>query len=409
MTQQASTLVKGESMTISVRNYREIQLKEKASLVISQELASQIMYNHLSNPNVEWSGFLFYNVEEGSLENIKDLKLRAERLYLQDVGSAGYTSFEMTGEKIVDMAISVPDYETSKIGIIHTHHNMQCFFSGTDKDELQENASAHIYYLSLIVNHKGPWCAKIAVPAIRKNNTVILRRDEETGEQKEFSETGLTAGSELEDVLYLIDCEIQYELEPWYIENFNKIEEEKKKVRVVTSGFQYGQKSGINENQNGQSAGGNVPYNYMLVNENSVRTLLTIAFKNAVSDVRGFDYDDYTKIPFAQRPLLGDTVKAFNLKINSPKPATRAKINSCIVEFIGNLEMISEDVYSPGMLNDPNNFYKIYKEAIILLLTYKNQFDDPAVYDALIKAFIEQRDLNEEISKSEANNIIYVS
>lgn len=408
MTQHASTLVKGESMNISVRNYREIQLKEKATLVISQELAAQIMYNHLSNPNVEWSGFLFYDVEEGSLENIKELKLRAQRLYLQDVGSAGYTSFEMTGEKIVDMATTVPDYETSKIGIIHTHHNMACFFSGTDKDELQENASAHIYYLSLIVNHKGPWCAKIAVPAIRKNNTVILRRDEETGEQKEFSETDLTADSESEDVLYLIDCNIQYELEPWYIENFEKVEEEKRKARVVTAGFQVGQGNGSTGNPNGPSVGGE-PYRYMLVNDGSVRTILTIAFKNAVSEARGFDYEDYTKLAYPQRPLLWDIVKEFNLKINTPKPASKAKITSIINEFIGNLELIAEDVYAIGMLNNPDNLYKMYKECTTLMMTYKNSFSDVAVFDALVKALMEQRDLNQEISNSEVGNVIYVS
>jgi proteasome lid subunit RPN8/RPN11 len=413
MTTVNQALVKGESMATSVRRYREIQLKQKAKLVISQELSAQIMYNHMSNPRIEWSGFLFYTVESGSLQDLDNLKLRAERMYLQDVGSAAYTSFEMTSEKIVDMACSVPDYEESRIGIIHTHHTMGCFFSGTDKDELQENASAHIYYLSLIVNNTGPWCAKIAVPAIRKNNTTILRRDEETGEQREFSETGLTADSEAEDVLYLIDCDIHYELETWYIENYNKIEEERTKYRTV--GFQTGQNGNLNSSQNGNlntgngQTGSSIPFVYEEVNENSVRVLLTVALKNAIMNERGFDYEDYLKLTYSQRPLLWDVIKQFNLFVNTPKPAPKGKINSIMVELVGNLELIAEDVYKAGMLNFPENLYRIYKEAINMMLIYKNNFSDPDLYNAIVKAFVEQRDLNESFLQEKGSQIIHVS
>lgn len=50
--------------------------------------------------------------------------------------------------------------------LIHSHHNMTCFFSGTDMSELHDNAPNHNYYLSLIVNYKedtgNNWCAKVA-------------------------------------------------------------------------------------------------------------------------------------------------------------------------------------------------------------------------------------------------------
>lgn len=40
-----------------------------------------------------------------------------------------------------------------RAGLIHTHHNMKTFFSGTDQIELQTNTPNHELYLSLIVNY----------------------------------------------------------------------------------------------------------------------------------------------------------------------------------------------------------------------------------------------------------------
>jgi len=39
---------------------------------------------------------------------------------------------------------------------------MPVFFSGTDIEELAENSAAHDYYLSLITNNRGEFCAKVA-------------------------------------------------------------------------------------------------------------------------------------------------------------------------------------------------------------------------------------------------------
>ena len=43
-----------------------------------------------------------------------------------------------------------------------SHNNMAVFFSGVDNSELTDNAPNYNYYLSLIVNNKNEYCARIA-------------------------------------------------------------------------------------------------------------------------------------------------------------------------------------------------------------------------------------------------------
>jgi hypothetical protein len=61
------------------------------------------------------------------------------------------------------------------------------------------------------------------------------------------------------------------------------------------------------------------------------------------------------------------------------------------------------------MLNFPENLYKIYKEAINMMLIYKNNFSDPDLYNAVVKAFVEQRDLNESFLQEKGSQLIHVS
>lgn len=78
------------------------------------------------------------------------------------------------------------------------------FFSGTDTSELQDNTDKYPYYLSLIVNHKGQYCAKVAYIA------------KTTG----YSLKSLFGEYKQPDVEYLctVDCDIVFEVD----ESFKK-------------------------------------------------------------------------------------------------------------------------------------------------------------------------------------------
>ena len=230
-----------------MKKYKEINLKAKSKLIISKELQSQIMFLHNKVKDIEWSGILFHSVVSGNINEPENLVLKAERLYLQDIGVSTYTEFE-TNEKILDFYDAYPEAMTWKMSLIHTHHSMNAFFSGTDTQELHDNAGKYNYYLSLIVNHKSEFCAKIAIAAeynIEKANYTFKGFD-----GVEVIETSGTKS----DVLMLIDCDIEFEQDAFDVSKYEEVKAAKAAKAVkptydfsktFSEGYDYGYKSNI--------------------------------------------------------------------------------------------------------------------------------------------------------------------
>lgn len=135
------------------------EMNEVFKLHIPASLEGKI--RHLCNilPGNEWSGTLFYKVS-GSIE-MKNLVVECVDLCLMDVGSAGYTSYDESPDVInyrVDNGLLEPGiYE----GLIHSHHNMQAYFSATDKGTLEKEGAECNHFVSLIVNNAGNYVAAI--------------------------------------------------------------------------------------------------------------------------------------------------------------------------------------------------------------------------------------------------------
>lgn len=115
---------------------------------------------------VEWSGVLFYDIISGDVDDPDNMILELKFIYPMDVGSAAETGFDYW-EDTLDVYEWDESYEDMKFGLIHSHHNMNTFFSSTDKGELVENANQFLFYLSLIVNNtclrgKPEFCARVA-------------------------------------------------------------------------------------------------------------------------------------------------------------------------------------------------------------------------------------------------------
>ena len=143
----------------------------KAKMIITPEFKSQIDYLHAKvKSSTEWSGMLFYTILEGDLQNFSKLVIRPDDIFLMDIGSAAHTAATIQGDDLMKMYETIPDAENKKYGLIHSHHNMDTFFSGTDVDELNENVHNHNFYVSLIVNYAGKYCAKVAWVAELKSS-----------------------------------------------------------------------------------------------------------------------------------------------------------------------------------------------------------------------------------------------
>lgn len=164
------------------------------------EVLHQIQYLCKNIPKVEWSGALFYTTE-GRIEKPETFKITLKTILPLDMGSTAYTEYNLD-ERFMDFIEE--DFEercTWKLGHIHSHNTMGVFFSGTDMAELNDNAPAHNFYLSLIVNNYMDFLAKVAfigeanqdikqVPYTAKNvqghDYVIETQDFEVKTQKLF-------------------------------------------------------------------------------------------------------------------------------------------------------------------------------------------------------------------------------
>lgn len=157
-----------EESKVSKIALKEVESSKKGKITISKELMSQISAIHYLYPGKEWSGVLVYSVDKGNPYDEEDFECTAQGVYLLDLGSPAYTEYDL-GEDIIDVNTAYPKIMTDdwKTGHLHTHHDMNAYFSGTDTDELKDNVGNYDFYMSLIVNYKegGSYVCKAAYMA----------------------------------------------------------------------------------------------------------------------------------------------------------------------------------------------------------------------------------------------------
>lgn len=127
-------------------------------LIIPAEVERKIRFACQKVWSTEWSGTLFFTYE-GSFEN-NDLVIRCVDIYIMDIGTQAYTEFDMNPDVIAYMCEN-PKLLDCQMGLIHSHNNMNTFFSGTDTATLKEEGRDRNNFVSLIVNNAGTYTAAI--------------------------------------------------------------------------------------------------------------------------------------------------------------------------------------------------------------------------------------------------------
>lgn len=148
------------------------------------------------------------------------MELTVEDFYLQSIDTTSSASYE-AGEDFVDFLYE--DIENRmgkwKHGLIHSHHNDDVYFSGTDEDELKQSAPDHNMYLSVIVNNDGDIEARIA---FHVKNSMKLRDVDGTWIEKEHEYIGY----------WEVDIVIVYDTEDYIKERIeDRIKERKSRFK----------------------------------------------------------------------------------------------------------------------------------------------------------------------------------
>lgn len=172
---------------------------------MSEEILNQIKYLCRNIAKVEWSGALFYIVE-GSIKDPKTFKIILQDILPLDMGTQAYTTY-MLDDRYVDYLMEDEARLDWSVGHIHSHNTMAVFFSGTDMDELNDNAPSHNYYLSLIVNNFMDFTAKLAFTAEMKKEVknVPFTALDDNGKPYVISKTNLVYNK---TKLFTYECEI---------------------------------------------------------------------------------------------------------------------------------------------------------------------------------------------------------
>ncbi len=219
----------GESMNSSTKKIK-IDCSDKIQLNIPQKIWSDIHYLHSKYPGEEWSGYIYFR-PVGSIDNPTELILNIEEFVLMDLGTVGATEITPSGEQVVDMYEKRPQLIELKQALLHTHHNMSTFFSGTDWDTLLEHSSAYPYFLSLIVNTKGDAIAKVGLQGYIEEPVTNHTYKYKFG--RGFLEKVIVKKQVTTEVIYVYDCNIT--IQNNIDEEFNKLVEIKKEKQFAKS------------------------------------------------------------------------------------------------------------------------------------------------------------------------------
>lgn len=124
-------------------------------LHICQAIKDKVNYFLSKFPNEEWSGPAWYLAKETD-EHDFPIKFEILDFHPLDLGSSVHTEWDSD-----DFAkILKKKYKTNEqlkqcyIGLLHSHHSMGAYFSGTDTETLEEMAPEKGFYPSLVVSTK---------------------------------------------------------------------------------------------------------------------------------------------------------------------------------------------------------------------------------------------------------------
>ena len=152
------------------------------------------------------------------------LKLHVIDLLLKDVGTAGYTEYDW-GTTLAEYFEGNEDKWPVMFFSIHSHHNMGVTPSGVDDKHLYDNISNFPFHLSVIVNNKLDFNARIATDMVI--NSVSVRGMDSTYTKKEVNDGRIIVEYSLPVSIFNTDT-------TEFVEEFERIQADKRIKQAMT-------------------------------------------------------------------------------------------------------------------------------------------------------------------------------
>lgn len=134
-------------------------LQSNIEIKLEEQVVLNIIEANRKFPDNEWSGICFYNIENPN-DDLTSYKINVVGFVPLHVGSKTSTEFNFDNKHIMYMLENGLD--DCHFGHIHSHNTMDVFFSGVDNSDLVNSSPNYFMLLSLIVNNKLEFKARIA-------------------------------------------------------------------------------------------------------------------------------------------------------------------------------------------------------------------------------------------------------
>lgn len=158
-----------------------ISLVKKSSsfkIVIPEEVEAKIRHLCSAVYNTEWSGKLFYR-PKGTIDD-GNFEVECVDILVMDIGSSTFTEYADSPDIIAYMADhDLLDGDIQE-GLIHSHHSMQAYFSGTDQNTLKLEGNDSNHFVSLIVNNRGDYVAAVTRKIVIETQKKIISENTTT-------------------------------------------------------------------------------------------------------------------------------------------------------------------------------------------------------------------------------------
>lgn len=130
-----------------------------------------------------------------------------------DLGTSGWTEFRMSEDVTAYMADNIELFDC-EMGLIHSHHTMGAFFSGQDNSMLQQEGNDTNCFVSLVVDTRGQYVARITRKVQSKSEVTIKNMGASyeffgEGSREITQDTAVTAKTVTKEVIEYFDLEVE--------------------------------------------------------------------------------------------------------------------------------------------------------------------------------------------------------